>query len=229
MVDKRNKVMKKQNGAKIKMKSSIHIKRLLYYTTCLFTLVSIAMPATAGGKGSISSLRPYAKFLSFLKRSEPREVEEIEGAWVLKNIDEIKLRSDLDNDPLYGQPRWNMQLQSLKHTINSVQVRCIRSAGKCYEAIASVNTDEIENSKAPPGLEAQINIWEIKDYNANQLIATYYDGCYNYTVTIDINQETALKVGVAIENSPCHRGFTNKTVVYELKGGKSAFNYMFNF
>ena len=134
-------------------------------------------------------------------------------------MEEIKLRSNLDNDPIYGRPRWNMQLRSLKRTINSVQVRCIKSAGKCYEAIASVNPDEIENSKAPPELKAQINIWKIKDYSADQIIATYYDGCYNYTVTIDINQETALRVGVAIENSPCHRGFTNKTVVYELKGG----------
>lgn len=210
------------------MKSCRHIKPVLSYTIILFILILIAVSANAGGDGSISSLRPYAKFLSFLKGSEPREVEEIEGTWMLKNIDEIKLRADLDNDPLYGRPRWNMQLRSLKHTINSVKVRCIRSTGKCYEAVASVNPDEIDNSKAPPELKAHINVWEIKDYSANQLLATYYDGCYNYTVTIDTNRETVLKIGVATENSPCHRGFTNKTVVYELNGGKSAFNYMFD-
>ncbi len=210
------------------MKIYRHIRSGLFYTIILFLLIVIAVSANAGGDGSILSLSSYAKFLSFLKGSEPREVEEIEGAWVLKNIDEIKLRTDLDNDPLFGRPRWNMQLRSLKHTINSVKVRCIRSTGKCYEAIASVNSDEIDNSKAPPELKADINVWDIKDYSANKLLATYYDGCYNYTVTIDTDRETALKVGIAIEDSPCHRGFTNKTVVYELEGGDSAFNYMFD-
>ena len=65
------------------MKSYKYITILLSCATYLFALISIAVPLKAAGDGSISSLRPYAKFLSFLKGAEPREVEEIEGCWVL--------------------------------------------------------------------------------------------------------------------------------------------------
>jgi len=209
------------------LKNARYLK-LTSYAMFLVALFVITIPADAGGNGSISSLRPHPKFLSFLKKPPLREIEEIEGTWILKNIDAIKLRADLGNNPLEGFPRWNRQLRSIKYSINSVQIRCMRSSNKCYEAIASVNTDEIKYSKAPPLLDARVNIWEIQDYSDSQIIATYDDGCYDYTVTISIHEETAQKVGIAPKNSACHRGFTNNTVVYELGGGESPINYMFD-
>jgi len=194
--------------------------KLLSSLTLLFILIFSFVSVYAAGDSSILSLKPYAKFLSFYEGEKPREIEEIEGTWALKNIDEIKLLPKFDDDELgLKKRRWERRLASLKKNINSVHVRCIKSTWKCYESIASINTDDIENSILPPRLEALLNIWTVKSYHTNQIIATYYDCCHNYTITIDIKTETVLKTGIATEYSPCHRGFTNKTLVYEL-GGK---------
>ena len=172
----------------------------------------------AGGDGSISSLQPPWKFMSFTS-GEPRETEEIEGAWKLTNLQEIKIRNDLETSGIPSFYNWERMLRKLEHSIISVKVVCRRSAMVCLEALAIVNPDDVRSSSAPPRLEAKMNIWNIVEYSSQELLATYYDGCYNNAVTVNLASETAVKVGVAIDGSPCHMGFTNKTVVYELTDG----------
>jgi hypothetical protein len=79
--------------------------------------------------------------------------------------------------------------------IQMSKIQCFYSTGHCFEAMASANYEPVEIfGDSTPQLEAQLVLWTIDKWTPTEVQASYSASCASYTLTIDIDMDSAIQV-----------------------------------